>query len=1391
MNLGALQNIFWIKMKIIVTVVILLILHLSNCFAQSGNFLIYNVDYNKCMTSSLERLATCDPHSNSQQFRWTSKNRILNTFTKKCLGVGSKTVGKKLQWLICEDDNVLQKWECHRDALLGLKNESLYLAVNDNGVPVISKDTGIKSKWTIQGTLNNICSKPYEELYTIDGNAFGRPCQFPFLYEKKWYADCTNIDEQHQRLWCSIETNYGVNQLWGYCPTRDNAFWVKHPLTNVYYQVNSRSALTWYQARKSCQQQGAELLSVSEPHEHTFVSTQSALWTGLNKLDVTSGWQWSNGQPLRYLKWLSGKTIFQSKDSWWTLAFAIAPGFHIQATVISFIEETSLSSHSLDTVRYDDQNTFLTVLLQEKVWKSPLYEAASRFSTSLISVKTDELWIGFNDRKTQMLFEWSDQSSVPFASWEVSEPSHIAVRAEDCVLMRGEEGKWADDICENKYGFICKKKASSKASNNDTVVTSPGCKTGWTRYGYYCYMAGSESKTFEEAKQMCEKADSQLVDISSRVENAFLVSVVGARPEKYFWIGLSNQKDLHTFAWTNTKEVSFTHFNAGMPGRKQGCVAMTTGIVAGLWDVISCSDKQKYICKQKADGLVTTLAPPTTPALSCPEEWTPLLSKDFCVKYFNVPTIQMKTWDEALVYCRELGGDLLSIHHEADIPWKQGGGYPAWIGYRMYDPSVGFVWSDGSSSSYQSWASDEPNNFNNIENCVEMRISIWDSDGAWNDVNCQDRKDWYCQIRKGTFSGKIYNETEDGWIQFQGSEYYVSRYTSLSMHDARTFCKKSHGDLAVISDEDERVFLWHQVRGLIDLDGTYQWMDGSPVVYQAWEANQPAFINSEERCVNTLIVTGLWETINCGDEYNFFCKRSQSPPVNATVAPTQQPKGGCAPEWKNFKGKCYNMKEDMKTWTEARGYCRELGGDLASVMSKQQQAFLSTMIREKTTDLWIGFSNLASGRFKWTDGSTVTFTDWAKGEPQTHVWTFLSECVFMSKSPGSDFGKWVATDCNSTQGFICSRDVDPGIAPVPTEVPKTFVKLGNSSFKVIQENLTWSDANSRCEAEGAHLASIRDLITQAYLELQVYRAKQPMWIGLSSVQTTGYFLWANNWPMNMEKWASSEPRPNRPCAYMDTDGEWKTTLCNQTYYSVCEQTTDIPPTVPAQHPGNCPQEDDDSPVRWIPFKDSCYSFVMDQRSWSRASRLCMTWGASLVSIRDEEEQKFIENNLMLVESYKSFWIGLFQTQKGHWLWADDTVVDYTNWGTVNDYEEDYREHFWNLECALISSKTKKWGKKHCDYSSLSFICKTAKVSLIIFTSYFFTAPEPHKVNTGLAVFLSIAVISILGALAFMYYRSSKRQLLSTFENPMYNNRDAAYSDSKDDKTLIGNIEIGE
>lgn len=123
---------------------------------------------------------------------------------------------------------------------------------------------------------------------------------------------------------------------------------------------------------------------------------------------------------------------------------------------------------------------------------------------------------------------------------------------------------------------------------------------------------------------------------------------------------------------------------------------------------------------------------------------------------------------------------------------------------------------------------------------------------------------------------------------------------------------------------------------------------------------------------------------------------------------------------------------------------------------------------------------------------------------------------------------------------------------------------------------------------------------------------------------------------------------------------------------------DIAPTLPPQKPGHCPEEDDNSPFRWIPFKDSCYAFVTEAKPWSRAARICMTLGmvkdrflksvylitlpvqsnkvcttfsfslgASLVSIRDEAEENFIDANLALLDSYKEFWIGLFHTKKGN------------------------------------------------------------------------------------------------------------------------------------------------
>ena len=58
------------------------------------------------------------------------------------------------------------------------------------------------------------------ETYTLAGNAFGGPCQFPFLFMKKWYSECTIEGRTDKQLWCATETDYDKDKKWGFCPAK-------------------------------------------------------------------------------------------------------------------------------------------------------------------------------------------------------------------------------------------------------------------------------------------------------------------------------------------------------------------------------------------------------------------------------------------------------------------------------------------------------------------------------------------------------------------------------------------------------------------------------------------------------------------------------------------------------------------------------------------------------------------------------------------------------------------------------------------------------------------------------------------------------------------------------------------------------------------------------------------------------------------------------------------------------------------------------------------------------------------------------------------------------------------------------------------------------------------
>ncbi|XP_068120881.1 uncharacterized protein [Hyperolius riggenbachi] len=59
-----------------------------------------------------------------------------------------------------------------------------------------------------------------QALPTIGGNANGSPCVFPFTYNGTIYHSCTRLGESEGRLWCSTTRNYDNDPKWGFCHDR-------------------------------------------------------------------------------------------------------------------------------------------------------------------------------------------------------------------------------------------------------------------------------------------------------------------------------------------------------------------------------------------------------------------------------------------------------------------------------------------------------------------------------------------------------------------------------------------------------------------------------------------------------------------------------------------------------------------------------------------------------------------------------------------------------------------------------------------------------------------------------------------------------------------------------------------------------------------------------------------------------------------------------------------------------------------------------------------------------------------------------------------------------------------------------------------------------------------
>ena len=97
---------------------------------------------------------------------------------------------------------------------------------------------------------------------------------------------------------------------------------------------------------------------------------------------------------------------------------------------------------------------------------------------------------------------------------------------------------------------------------------------------------------------------------------------------------------------------------------------------------------------------------------------------------------------------------------------------------------------------------------------------------------------------------------------------------------------------------------------------------------------------------------------------------------------------------------------------------------------------------------------------------------------------------------------WDDSNCTVNYGYVCKKPAssDNHNPPSPPQCEDAnhpeYSKFNRFCYKWIDEPKSWSDAESFCNSQNAHLVSVLDLFEQAYVFTEV--TSNPVWLGLNN-----------------------------------------------------------------------------------------------------------------------------------------------------------------------------------------------------------------------------------------------------------------------------------------------------
>lgn len=222
-----------------------------------------------------------------------------------------------------------------------------------------------------------------------------------------------------------------------------------------------------------------------------------------------------------------------------------------------------------------------------------------------------------------------------------------------------------------------------------------------------------------------------------------------------------------------------------------------------------------------------------------------------------------------------------------------------------------------------------------------------------------------------------------------------------------------------------------------------------------------------------------------------------------------------------FNGHYYAVFFIKSTWEEAKSYCENLGGHLATITSKGENDFIFSKIKNiSNRGCWIGGSDtVIEDRWEWVTSENFNYINFASNEPNgsgDHMQIYCAS------------GLWDDT-IEDDLIFICEWDYNPlaqdiSFVSCSNDLYNDAMLYKNHLYKVFENKTSWLAAKQYCEQIGGHLATITSTDENKslfrYINLNGFNS---LYLGASDMEQEGVWKWVTDEPFDYSNFVYNEP----------------------------------------------------------------------------------------------------------------------------------------------------------------------------------------------------------------------------------------------------------------------------